>query len=171
MSEILNIDVGVLSKDFYQNAEALDAMQRASEGDVSAIDDLRRIASEDIILNLDVKNISEEDKDYLINQELLPMLADVQNVLDNAELGFTADADVDTQKFIDKLNQLLELDQITAEQASNILSSIGMDATISEVSSQVEQAHSMQFPHFTVETDPETGIMTGLKPDGVETVS
>lgn len=169
MSDILNIDVGVLSNDFYNNADALDAMSRAADGDVSAIDDLRRIASEDIVTHLQVENISDEDKDYLINNELLPMMNDLQSYLDGQPLG--TEVDVNTDPFIGKLNELLQLGQITAEQASNILSSIGMDATIDMKTESSWQDHSAQYPRFSVETDPDTGMMTGLKPDGVETVT
>lgn len=168
MSDILNIDTGVLSNGFYENADALDAMQRAAEGDESAIDDLRTLAAQDIIMNLDVQGITAEDKDYLINNELLPMLSDFQAQLDNAPLGMQVD--VTTDPFIQKLNQLLMDSQITAEQASNILSSVGMDAEISEVKDTIHQTHSAQYPRFKVETN-ENGIMTGIVPDGVETVT
>lgn len=166
VSEMLNIDPGVLSNGFYENADALDAMERAANGDASAIDDLRNIASQDIIMNLDVQGISAEDKDYLINNELLPMLTELQSNLDTMPLG--ASVDVDTDNFIQKLNELLELGQITATQASTILSSIGMDAEIETVSSgPVTQSHSAYFPRFRVEKD-ENGIMTAIVPDGME---
>lgn len=168
MSDVLNIDSGVLSEGFYQNADALNAMERAANGDVTAIDDLRQMAAQDIIMNLDVQSITPEDKNYLINNELLPMLNEFQALLDGQPLGTTVD--VDTNPFIMKLNQLLEAGQITRDQVSNILSSIGMDAEITEVPTTVPQHHEMQFPRFRVETDPETGMMTGIVPDGVETV-
>ena len=150
MSDILNIDVGVLSNDFYNNADALDAMARAAEGDTSAIDDLRKIASEDIVAHLEVQNISDADKQYLINNELLPMLQDLQAQVDSMPIGATVDAD--TSPFIAKLNQLLSLGQITAEQATNILSSIGMDATIEQTEpTTVEQHYSQVWPTFKME--------------------
>ena len=168
MSDILNIDTGVLSDGFYQNADALDAMERAANGDVDAIDDLRAMAAQDIIMHLDVQNITPEDKDYLINNELLPMLSEFQAILDGQPLGTTVD--IDTNPFIMKLNQLLEDGQLTAEQATNILSSIGMDADITTVPSTVTQHHKMEFPKFEVETDPDTGMMTGITPVGVEPI-
>lgn len=168
MSDILNIDTGVLSDGFYQNADALDAMERAANGDVDAIDDLRAIAAQDIIMHLDVQNITPEDKDYLINNELLPMLGEFQALLDGQPLGATVD--VDTNPFLIKLNQLLKDGQLTADQVSNILSSIGMDADITPVPSTVTQHHKMEFPKFEVETDPDTGMMTGITPVGVEPI-
>lgn len=169
MSDILNIDTGVLSEDFYNNAEAIEAMGRAAEGDVSAIDDLRALASEDLILNLDVQGITPEDKDFLINNELLPMLTEMQTLLDGQPLGTSVD--VDTNPFIMKLNDLLAKGQITADQATNILSSIGMDANIDMKTATSVQQHQAQYPTFSVETDPETGMLTGLTPTGVKTVT
>lgn len=156
MSDILNIDTGVLSDGFYQNADALDAMERAANGDVDAIDDLRAIAAQDIIMHLDVQNITPEDKDYLINNELLPMLGEFQALLDGQPLGATVD--VDTNPFLIKLNQLLKDGQLTADQVSNILSSIGMDATITEVQSDpVWNETKIKWPRF--QQDPETGVI------------
>ena len=49
MSDVLNVSEGTLPKSFYENAEAMEAMQAAAEGDTGAIDKLRDIASHEII--------------------------------------------------------------------------------------------------------------------------
>lgn len=166
MSDILNIDVGVLSNDFYENEDAINAMARAAEGDASAIDDLRQLASQDIVQHLDIQGVSPEEAEGLRGQ-LSSLLTGLQNQLDGMPLGATVDAD--TSAFIGKLNQMLQLGQITAEQASNILSSIGMDATIGKKTQEVTQQYTAYFPKFKVEKD-EDGVMTGLVPDGVTPV-
>ena len=166
MSDILNIDVGVLSNDFYENEDAINAMTRAAEGDASAIDDLRQLASQDIVQHLDIQGVSPEEAEGLRGQ-LSSLLTGLQNQLDGQPLGTTVDAD--TSPFIGKLNQMLQLGQITAEQASNILSSIGMDATIGKKTQEVTQQYTAYFPKFKVEKD-EDGVMTGLVPDGVTPV-
>ena len=168
MSDILNIDPGVLSNGFYENEEALDAMSRAAQGDASAIDDLRSLAAQDMIMNLELQGISPEDRDYLINNELLPMLTELQTYLDSQPLGTRVDAD--TSPYIAKLNQLLADSQMTAEQASNLLSAIGMDATIGKKTQDVTQSYTAYFPKFKVEKDAQ-GVMTGLVPDGVTPIS
>lgn len=156
LSDILNIDVGALSDDFYKNEDAIDAMARAADGDADAIDDLRKIASEDIITHLKVENISDEDKDYLINEELLPMLSDFQAQVDEMPIG--AEVDINTDPFISKLNELAALGQISAEQLTNILSSVGMDATITEVPSEpVWNETKMKWPKF--QQNKDTGII------------
>lgn len=156
LSDILNIDVGALSDDFYKNEDAIDAMARAADGDADAIDDLRKIASEDIITHLKVENISDEDKDYLINEELLPMLSDFQAKVDEMPIG--TEVDINTDPFISKLNELAALGQISAEQLTNILSSVGMDATITEVPSEpVWNETKMKWPKF--QQNKDTGII------------
>ena len=163
LSDILNIDVGVLSEGFYQNEAAIQAMEAAANGDAAAVDTLRELAAEDIIMNLDVQNISPEDKDYLINNELLPMLSEFQGKLDDMPLGATVD--VDTDPFIQKLNQLAAAGQLSAEQLTNILSSVGMEATIEEEKSEpVWNETKMKWPQFQI--DPETGI---VQPTGEHT--
>lgn len=163
MSDLLNIDVGVLSDDFYKNTDAINAMEAAANGDASAIDTLRQLASEDVIMHLDIQNISDEDKDYLINEELLPMLSDFQAQLDTMPLGMSVD--VDTDPFILKLNDLLSKGQLTAEQVSNILSSIGMDATIGQETQTVTQTYTQMFPKMRVETSDDGAV--NLVPDGL----
>ena len=167
MSDILNIDTGSLSNDFYNNAEAIDAMSRAAQGDASAIDDLRRLAAEDLVMNLDIQGVSAEDSANIINNDLLPMLTNLQAYLDGMPLGTVVDAD--TSPFIAKLNQMLLAGQITAEQVTNILSSIGMDVTIGTKPQQTTQEYTAYFPKFSVEKD-ENGVMTGLVPAGVTPV-
>ncbi len=130
MSDILNIDVGTLSNDFYENADAIDAMSRAAEGDMSAIDDLRRIANEDIIMHMQVSNISPEDLQVL-RQQLLSESQALQAQLNSMPVEMRMTTNFDDSEYVQHLNQLIADSQITAEQASAALSSIGMSATIS----------------------------------------
>lgn len=157
MSDILNIDVGALSSDFYENADAIDAMGRAAEGDASAIDDLRVLASKNLVMNLDLQNISSEDAGYLINKELLPMMDNMQSFLDGKPLG--TEVSVDDTPFLGKLNNLLAAGQMTAEQATNILSSIGMDADIELKTETVNEEIIENIPNVKTGDDgfPEIG--------------
>ena len=130
MSDILNVDVGTLSNDFYENADAIDAMSRAAEGDMSAIDDLRRIANEDIIMHMQVSNISPEDLEVL-RQQLLSESQALQAQLNSMPVEMRMTTNFDDSEYVQHLNQLIADSKITAEQASAALSSIGMSATIS----------------------------------------
>ena len=167
MSDILNLDVGVLSSEFLTSKEAMEAMQRAAEGDASAIDDLRKMASEDIVSHLKLEGLSPEEGQAIIDNELKPLLQNMQANIDSMPLG--ASIDVDTDPFIGKLNELLLAGTITAEQVSAILSSIGMDADIGTKEQTTTQQYTAYFPKFKVQKD-EDGVMTGLVPDGVTPV-
>lgn len=128
MSNILDIDMGTLSNDFYENADAMAAMEAAANGDMSAIDTLRQMAAEDIIMHMEVQNISAEDYAAL-QQQLLSELQGFQDLVD-ANSGITITPEMDTSGLLDHLNQLLTDCQITAEQATAILSSMGMEGQI-----------------------------------------
>lgn len=129
MSDILNIDVGTLSNDFYKNADAIDAMGRAAAGDMTAIDDLRRIANEDIIMNMEVSNISPEDL-AVLREQLLSESQALQAEINSMPLEMKMTTNFDDSEYVQHLNQLIADSQITAEQATAALSSIGMSATI-----------------------------------------
>lgn len=159
MSDILNIDVGTLSNEFYKNEDALNAMARAADGDASAIDDLRRLATEDIIMHLQVSDISDEDYANL-QQQLLDESASLQEMLDNNDLSMSANLD-DTD-FVSHLNQLLSDSQITAEQASNILSSMGISGTVDYVEGTTKVPVYEYHTEYG-EIDEKTGLPTTMR--------
>lgn len=129
MSDILNIDTGVLSNDFYENADAIDAMGRAAEGDMSAIDDLRNLASQDIITHMEIQPVDGTDVEAT-RASLLSAQQELQNYLSSMPLEQRVNTNLDTTQFVQKLNEMLANSQITAEQASNILSSMGVSGTL-----------------------------------------
>lgn len=127
LSEVLNIDAGTLSDTFIESGDALEYAQRMAEGDMSAIDDLRRAASKDIIQNLSIQ-LKEGEDINTVRSDLLSGLNQLQAEIDAGTITVTTD--LDNNPFIQKLNKMLSDSQISAEQASQILSSIGMDAKI-----------------------------------------
>jgi len=127
LSEVLNIDAGTLSDTFIESGDALAYAQRMAEGDMSAIDDLRIAAAQDIIQNLSIQLKKGEDVDA-VRSQLLNELNQLQAEINAGTITITTD--LDDKPFIQKLNMMLADSQISAEQASNILSSIGMDAKI-----------------------------------------
>ena len=130
MSDILNIDVGTLSNDFYENAEAVEAMGRAAEGDMSAIDDLHNLAAQDIITHMEIAPVEGMDAEAT-RAELLSLQQELQAQLDATPLE--ARADVDVSDYTNKLNQMILDGQITAEQASSALSSMGISGELTYV--------------------------------------
>lgn len=162
MSDILNIDVGTLSNDFYENEDALNAMAAAAEGDMAAIDQLRMLATEDIIQHLDIDASKLQDGETLesIRSELLTAAQSLQADLDANKLTMTSD--LDTTDYVQKLNQMIADGQITAEQASAALSSMGVSGTLDYIDADV------QVPEITYETTGD--IESALKDGGQFTV-
>ena len=159
ISDILNIDVGTLSNDFYENADAVAAMEKAAKGDMAALDDLRNLATQDIIQNMDISIGKDGTGAEEARQELLSIQQELQNELANTPLEVRAD--VDLTEYVNKLNQMIKNGQITAEQASQVLSSMG-------VSGELETKHGLAKVPVTTytmeysETDPLTGLPTKI---------
>lgn len=130
MSDILNIDVGTLSNGFYGNPDAIAAMEQAAQGDMAALDELRDLATKDIIQNMDIQVSNKENGQGIeeARAELLSLQQALQDELDNTPLE--ARADVNVSEYTDKLNQMIQDGQITAEQASQALSSMGISGDI-----------------------------------------
>lgn len=169
MSDILNIDIGTLSNDFYQNTEAIAAMEAAANGDKDAIDELRKIASQDIIQNLQITPVGDEDVE-VVRAELAGLAQQLQTDLDAMPLEERVTATLDDSEFTIKLNEMLANSQITAEQASNILSSMGMSGTLKtkKVEGKVPKTvYKTTFSDFdektgwpqTITTTPETTLV------------
>ena len=127
LSEVLNIDAGTLSDTFIESGDALAYAQRMAEGDMSAIDDLRIAAAQDIVQNLAIQVDPDENVDT-IRSELMADLNQLQTEISSGKI--TVMTDLDTNPFIQRLDEMLAKGQVSAEQASQILSSIGMDAKI-----------------------------------------
>ena len=137
MSDILNIDVGTLSNDFYENADAIAAMEQAAQGDMAALDELRDLATKDIIQNMDIQiGNGDEEGVEAARTKLLDLQQSLQNELDNTPLE--ARAKVDVSEYTAQLNQMIMDGQITAEQASQALSSMGISGEITYEQGQID---------------------------------
>lgn len=137
MSDILNIDVGTLSNDFYENADAIAAMEQAAQGDMAALDELRDLATKDIIQNMDIQiGSGDEEGVEAARTKLLELQQSLQNELDNTPLE--ARAKVDVSEYTAQLNQMIMDGQITAEQASQALSSMGISGKITYEQGQID---------------------------------
>lgn len=166
LSEVLNIDAGTLSDSFIESGDALAYAQRMAEGDMSAIDDLRRAAAQDIIQNLTIQTKPGEDVEA-IRSQLMTELNQLQADIDAGAI--TINTDLDTHPFTNKLDEMLAEGQISAEQASQILSSIGMDAKIEHAEGDgtvqaIEYSPTLTMDATTVDMGPLGSFqMPGVK--------
>ena len=129
MSDILNIDPGTLSEEFLTSADALDTMQRAAKGDMSAIDDLRSMATEDIIQHFSIQGMDDEQM-AVVKSQLIDAAKDLQTTLDGMTPEMQMSANLDDTSFVQQLNSLVANSSITAEEASEALSAMGVEGEL-----------------------------------------
>lgn len=166
LSDILNIDPGDLSTDFFQpDTSGFEAIQRLAEGDVAALDDLRAAAAEDIIQHLDLQSVDGRSTDAAITG-LMNLLPEFRAQFEGATAGMSIDCD--TSPFINAMNTMLKTGQMSAEQATKILSSIGCDMTIENVPTQVTTTHVAHYPNYKLDTE---GDSVRFVPDGMTEIT
>jgi len=124
-ADLLDLDGSALSNDFLTNAENLDLMKAAIDGDIDAYDELLSRAGQDIITHL---QLSPEDYTQFQTD-----LANVQAMMDemnfqDIEIG----ASLDDANFIAGLENMINAAGMTAQQATDYLASMGVDAEVIE---------------------------------------
>lgn len=124
-ADLLDLDGSALSNDFLTDAENLDLMKAAINGDVDAYDELLSRAGQDIIAHL---QLSPEDY-----TQFQADLANVQAMMDgmnfqDIEIG----ASLDDANFIAGLENMVNAAGMTAQQATDYLASMGVDAEVIE---------------------------------------
>ena len=117
--KMLNVS-GELSDEFFNNVENMEDLKKAANGDMEAIERLQKAAAKDILFGVDF------DENSLKHEEetLLKMLNDFNP--DDIKIGTTLDDSGMTEAF----NALIKSSQITAEEASKALESIGYEPEI-----------------------------------------
>lgn len=128
---LLDIDGSVLSSDFLQDAENLELMKKAIEGNEDAYIRLQEIANQDIVAHLE---LSPEDLANFNSQlDLVRGLLADQNFPD-LEVG----ANLDTGNFLNELTNLVNAAHMTQEQATAYLANMGIDAEVTKVPAETQ---------------------------------
>lgn len=167
MSDLLDISSDFISADFIDSlmndADAMELMQKAAQGDGEAIDALRQKALENIILNLELND------SQLTNEELWNKVQSLQSMLD--EMGpITAGTKIDLSgvnngeaEFIDKLNQLILEAGMSADQINAMLSGMGFTANFASQPQKVTVKEPDQtITHHKIE-NRKTEVINGAK--------
>lgn len=123
-------DTGDLSDAFFENAENIELMKRAAEGDEKALGELQRAAAQDYIVNvlIETTNPSEEAEKAL--NELNALFEDFD--FPKLEPGEA----LDNQDFINKCNDLIKAGKLTSEQVQTLFSKMGYDVELTNISSK-----------------------------------
>ena len=121
--DLLDIDGSELSSDFLNNAENLELMKAALDGNEEAYNALQEAAGKDILANIGI-DTSQWDAD---------MAAIEAKVLEVEGMGLAdieAGASLDDANFLAALTEMVNAAGMTAQQATDYLSTMGVDAEI-----------------------------------------
>lgn len=145
------MDTSDLSDGFITNAENLELMRQAAEGNVDALLQLRENATIDIVTHLE-----DEDGNPLNSDSILNKLDGLMDAVPDLEVGAT----LDDTGFTDALNTMLTNGDLTVSQLSDILNSLGFEP---EVTYKEVPAQSVDWEKTEAYMqDPITGAMTRI---------
>ena len=119
--KILDMDTSELSDGFLTSKENLDLMKEAAEGNVDALMQLRENATIDIVTHLE-----DEDGNPLNSDSILNQLDGLMDAVPDLEVGAT----LDDTGFTDALNTMLTNGELTVDQLSDILNSLGFEPEV-----------------------------------------
>ena len=123
--DLLDIDGSQLSASFLESTENLDLMKAAIEGNSEAYDQLQQKMGEDIIAHLE---FAPDDLSNFYNElDIIKGMLDRRN-FDDLEIG----AELNDQAFLNELTNMVNAANMTAEEATAYLASMGIDAEITK---------------------------------------
>ena len=131
-ADMLDLDGDSLSDQFLANAENLDLMKQAAEGSEEAYNQLMQNVQQDIAAQVHL-DISDFQTNF---DELMAKYYEGQS-LDDMEIG----ASLDNTGFLDGLSEMVNAAGMTAQQATDYLASMGVDAEVIETSDPVTETH------------------------------
>ena len=123
-ADLLDLPFDTLSADFLQNAHNLELMGQVAEGSEEAYHDLQEAVRQDILANVKA-DTSQWEQSY---NELMTQYNELGQ-LEGLEVG----ASLDNTDFLAKCEEMINVAGMTAEQATNFLASMGVDAEVEKV--------------------------------------
>ena len=117
-----------LSDAFWQNAENINAVKRAAEGDLEAIEDLQKAASKDFLMNIDI--VAEDETARTAIEDFYNYLDGID--LPQLEAGVRWDG-TGSQQCIDAFNQMAQQANLSSEQIQEAARRMGFDAEVTYV--------------------------------------
>lgn len=158
MSEVLGLNVSELSTNFIEdNIQDIEDFVNQTDRADEALENLRIAAAKDIVQNMEINPTGGKSAEE-IQSELDSV---VEGLAENVPaLGIPVD--VESDEYFKTLNQMLASGQITADQANDLLSSIGYDADIGTETVTTTQTHGGEY-NVGGTIDKETGeVSEGL---------
>ena len=152
--DLLDIDGSSLSKDFLTNTENLKLMKEAANGSEEAYKALQEAAAADIIAHCEIEN----------PEAFQAALDHFNNELDRINLkDIEIGAAINDEAALQSMTDLVNAAGMTAQEATDYLASMGVDAEVETVETEATDQHKYTGAKATVNTksvegtDPITG--------------
>jgi hypothetical protein len=155
--DLIDVDGSSLSAEFLTSTENLEDMKKALEGDEEAYKRLQAAAGKDILAQVGI-DTSQYEADLAT---LMGMAATAEGEgLADVEAG----ASLDNANFLQALTDMVNAAGMTAQQATDYLSSMGVDAEVveEETTTPEPQTYMGAVPTVTSVTASGTNPITGL---------
>ena len=151
---MFDIDPSTLSKGFLTSADNLRLMQQAANGSEEAYNQLQAAVQQDIMVKAGIDK-TKWDADF---NDLMNKYYQGQN-LEDIEAG----ARLDNAQFLQGLTDMVNAAGLTAEQATSLLSSMGIDAEVTENTTEGTETNQVADIEAQVssETVPGSNPATG----------
>ena len=125
VADVLNVDTSSLSNDFIE--ENLDKIKAAANGSAEAIEELRLAAGKDIIANIELNENATITKEKFI-EEMNEISNQIYEFSKNNQ--FEIGAQLDSEDFINNLNEMIKASGMTADQVNEYFKAMGYDAEL-----------------------------------------
>lgn len=141
-SDLLDLPFENLSPDFTQDIDNLHLLQQAANGSEQAYEQLRQAAMQDILAQVGLDDTNFQSTFNTLQSQ-------INNGIDDLQIG----AYVDDTQAIQAMNQLINAAEMTADQATDLLASMGVDAEVEQVSvpEKQQQGFINAVPHVMQE--------------------
>lgn len=155
-SDLLDVDVSGFSSEFLKSKDNLEDLKLAIEGDEEAYQRLMDAAQEEI-----VAQVGLDDAEFNAGKEsIMNAITDIYNMpLEDLEIG----ADLNDEAALAEMTNLINAADMTAQQATDLLASMGIDAEVKKV--PIEQTDDKTYvgakPNITPITFEGTNPLTG----------
>lgn len=170
MSNILNIDTGTLSMDFFTTAENLELMKKAAEGSVEALSGLQLAAATDLLTNMEMfAGFAYDGADAIIglgdaaqiSASQLAQLPGLMDIINNTPVGENLGDD-----FVNGLNTMLEGMTMTKDAFDAFCSTMGVEVDY-ETTSVPQEKNGISTKTMTRKVPGEKyKVQTGFNADG-----
>ena len=143
-----------LSEEFWNNAENMENIKKAAEGDTEALGKLQKAATKDYLVNLAL------DPDNNFSEDAINSILTLADFIEGYELPKLNTGDIlDDQEFIARCNELIAASGMTAEQVSSAFMSMGYDVEFDPNPQKVPQKQVVPVTTYTVSGSMTDGTL------------